>query len=177
MKCLPWLQMKLSEVMELSSEDLIKKSNSKNLSITTCKTFLENESSLIDQKLNRGNVNKILNARTKINDTAVIKIAEKFFENQKKYISLIAIGGYGRKELYPNSDTDLLILIEGKKKKSLQKPIREFLTFLWDVGIEASHSTRTLNECLKEGRKDVSVATSLIAVSYTHLTLPTICSV
>ena len=160
--------MKLSEVMELSSEDLIKKSNSKNLSITTCKTFLENESSLIDQKLNRGNVNKILNARTKINDTAVIKIAEKFFENQKKYISLIAIGGYGRKELYPNSDTDLLILIEGKKKKSLQKPIREFLTFLWDVGIEASHSTRTLNECLKEGRKDVSVATSLIESRYLY---------
>ena len=51
--------MKLSEVMELSSEELIKKSDSKNLSITTCKTFLENESSLIDQKLNRDNVNTV----------------------------------------------------------------------------------------------------------------------
>ena len=160
--------MKLSEAMEVSSEEMIKKSDSKNLSITTCKTFLENESSLIDQKLNRDNINKILNARTKINDIAVIKIAEKFFENQEEYISVIAIGGYGRKELYPFSDTDLLILIEDRKKKSLQKHIREFLTFLWDVGIEVSHSTRSLNECIKEGKKDVSVATSLIESRYLY---------
>ena len=160
--------MKLSEVMEVSSEDLIKQSDPQNLNITTFKTFLENESTLIDQKLNRDNVNEILNSRTKINDIAVIKIAEYFFENYEKYISIIAVGGYGRKELYPNSDTDLLILIEDRKKKSLQIHIREFLTFLWDVGIEVSHSTRSLNECIKEGRKDVSVATSLIESRYLY---------
>ena len=160
--------MKLSEAMEVSSEDLIKQSDPQNLNITTFKTFLENESTLIDQKLNRDNVNEILNSRTKINDIAVIKIAENFFENYEEYISIIAVGGYGRKELYPNSDTDLLILIEDRKKKSLQIHIREFLTFLWDVGIEVSHSTRSLNECIKEGRKDVSVATSLIESRYLY---------
>ena len=160
--------MRLSESMEVSSEEMIKTFDSKNLSITTCKTFLENESSLIDQKLNGDNINKILNVRTKINDIAVTKIAEKFFTDQKKYISVIAIGGYGRKELYPKSDTDLLILIKGRKKKLLQKHIREFLTFLWDVGIEVSHSTRSLNECIKEGKKDVSVATSLIESRYLY---------
>ena len=160
--------MKLSEAMEVSSEDLIKQSDPQNLNITTFKTFLENESTLIDQKLNRDNVNEILNSRTKINDIAVIKIAENFFDNYEEYISIIAVGGYGRKELYPNSDTDLLILIEDRKKKSLQIHIREFLTFLWDVGIEVSHSTRSLNECIKEGRKDVSVATSLIESRYLY---------
>ena len=54
--------MKLSEAMEVSSEDLIKQSDPQNLNITTFKTFLENESTLIDQKLNRDNVNEILNA-------------------------------------------------------------------------------------------------------------------
>ena len=160
--------MKLSEAMEVSSEDLIKQSDPQNLNITTFKTFLENESTLIDQKLNRDNVNEILNSRTKINDIAVIKIAENFFDNYEEYISIIAVGGYGRKELYPNSDTDLLILIEDRKKKSLQIHIREFLTFLWDVGIEVSHSTRSLNDCIKEGRKDVSVATSLIESRYLY---------
>ncbi len=135
-------------------------------SINTYRSLIEGKSKNIDSRLAEDNIDAILRSRTKINDNIVIEIAKNFFSNNEKYISIIAVGGYGREELYPKSDTDLLILIEQKKKQSLKRSIKSFLAFLWDIGIEVSHSTRTLNECLKEGKKDLSIATSLIESRY-----------
>ena len=137
-------------------------------SINTYRSLIEGKSKNIDSKLPEDNIEAILRSRTKINDNIVIEIAKNFFSNNEKYISIIAVGGYGREELYPKSDTDLLILIEQKKKQSLKRSIKSFLAFLWDIGIEVSHSTRTLNECLKEGKQDLSIATSLIESRYLY---------
>ena len=140
----------------------MKQQSPKQDSINTYSSLIEGKSKNIDSKLAEENIDAILRSRTKINDNIVIEIAKNFFSNNEKYISIIAVGGYGREELYPKSDTDLLILIEQKKKQSLKRSIKSFLAFLWDIGIEVSHSTRTLNECLKEGKQDLSIATSLI---------------
>ncbi len=75
---------------------------------------------------------------------------------------LIAVGGYGRGELLPGSDIDLMLLLEKKPGKGLQEQISAFLTFLWDIGLEVGHSVRTIKDCVHEGNADVTVITNMI---------------
>jgi [protein-PII] uridylyltransferase len=77
-------------------------------------------------------------------------------------ISLIAIGGYGRGELHPKSDIDLLLLLNNDPDPKDYESSQEFLTLLWDIGLNIGHSVRTLDQCLEMVRKDVTVATSIL---------------
>ncbi len=76
-------------------------------------------------------------------------------------LCLAAVGGYGRGELHLHSDIDLLILIPSKSHKRHQKRISNFLTFLWDVGLEVGHATRDMDDCVV-AIDDLSVVTSLL---------------
>ena len=76
--------------------------------------------------------------------------------------ALVAVGGYGRCELLPGSDVDLMILLDKKPDKELQEQLSEFLTFLWDIGLEVGHSVRTVKDCVREGKADVTVITNMI---------------
>ncbi len=77
-------------------------------------------------------------------------------------LSLIAVGGYGRGELHPSSDVDLLILLGQDDDAPFAERLSAFLTLLWDVGLEIGHSVRTVNETEAEARKDLTVITNLI---------------
>ena len=77
-------------------------------------------------------------------------------------ISLIAVGGYGRGELHPHSDVDLLLLTQSKIDKVLEEKISAFITQLWDVKLDIGHSVRSIKECIKQAIKDVTVATNLM---------------
>jgi len=77
-------------------------------------------------------------------------------------ISLIAVGGYGRGELHPHSDIDLLILMRRNKPEKYRTSIEQFLTFLWDIQLKIGHSTRSLSQCVEEARGDITVATNLM---------------
>lgn len=77
-------------------------------------------------------------------------------------VSLIAVGGYGRGELHPNSDIDILILLDNKVGKKYDNNIQSFVTQLWDIGLEVGSSVRTLKECIAIAKRDISVATNLI---------------
>jgi len=77
-------------------------------------------------------------------------------------IALVAVGGYGRGELYPASDIDLLLLLERDRHDQLRPFAEAFLQFLWDMGLEVGHSTRSLKDCVAQSKKDITVATNLM---------------
>ncbi len=73
-----------------------------------------------------------------------------------------AVGGYGRGELYPGSDLDILILLERVPDASDRERIENLIAALWDVGLEPGHSVRTLDQCRQEAAADITVQTSLL---------------
>ena len=77
-------------------------------------------------------------------------------------IALVAVGGYGRGELYPHSDVDLLLLLQRDNPAQIRPFAEAFLQFLWDMGLEVGHSTRSLKDCVTESKKDITVATNLM---------------
>jgi [protein-PII] uridylyltransferase len=80
-----------------------------------------------------------------------------------KMAALVAVGGYGRKQLYPYSDIDLLILLaDDADGPALQHRLERFVGILWDIGLEVGHSVRTVSQCLQEASKDISVRTNLM---------------
>ncbi|MEA3278677.1 MAG: [protein-PII] uridylyltransferase [Pseudomonadota bacterium] len=76
--------------------------------------------------------------------------------------ALAAVGGYGRRELHPASDVDILILVDRIEPGPLSTALERLITFLWDIGLEVGHSVRTVRECVREATADVTVITNLI---------------
>ena len=77
-------------------------------------------------------------------------------------VALAAVGGYGRGELFPCSDVDLLILLSGPADAALARKIELLIGTLWDIGIEVGHSVRTIDECVALATADVTVQTTLL---------------
>ena len=76
--------------------------------------------------------------------------------------ALVAVGGYGRGELFPYSDVDVLILLAESPDAALQGTLEGLVQVLWDIGLELGHSIRTVDECLCESAADITVQTSLL---------------
>ncbi|RJG06203.1 [protein-PII] uridylyltransferase [Noviherbaspirillum cavernae] len=76
--------------------------------------------------------------------------------------ALVAVGGYGRGELFPHSDVDVLILLGSAPDAALQGKLEELVQLFWDIGLEIGHSIRTIDECLSESAADITVQTSLL---------------
>lgn len=77
-------------------------------------------------------------------------------------IALVAVGGYGRGELHPHSDIDIMILAEADSLEQHGPALEKFLMFLWDLGLEIGHSVRTVEDCIEQGRADITVATNIM---------------
>ena len=81
-------------------------------------------------------------------------------------VCLMAVGGYGRAELAPHSDIDLLLLYSSSKKEDLPPLVEKILYPLWDLGLDVSCSSRSINECIQMARSDLYIKTSLIDGRY-----------
>jgi [protein-PII] uridylyltransferase len=77
-------------------------------------------------------------------------------------LALVAVGGYGRGELYPASDIDLLLLLPDEPDAALCGQLEELVGIFWDIGLEVGHSVRTIDTCLQEAGADITVETTLL---------------
>ncbi len=80
--------------------------------------------------------------------------------------ALAAVGGYGRGELYPASDVDLLILLPEHREKAPVSSLEKLVGLLWDIGLNIGHSVRTPRECLDEAERDITVQTALLEARF-----------
>jgi [protein-PII] uridylyltransferase len=76
--------------------------------------------------------------------------------------ALVAAGGFGRGELFPYSDVDVLVLLPAALEDSARGTVESFVTACWDLGLEIGSSVRTVDECLAESARDVTVQTALL---------------
>jgi len=98
-------------------------------------------------------------------------LVRKAFQKAQSQVSapsvcLMAVGGYGRAELAPYSDVDLLLLYSSSQKEELPPLIEKILYPLWDLGLDVSCSSRSINECLKMSQSDLHIKTGLIDGRY-----------
>jgi [protein-PII] uridylyltransferase len=93
-------------------------------------------------------------------DAALIRAWHDF--NLPASAALVAVGGYGRGELFPHSDVDVLILLDAAPDPALQGKLEELVQLFWDIGLEIGHSIRTVDECMTESAADITVQTSLL---------------
>lgn len=77
-------------------------------------------------------------------------------------LSLVAVGGYGRGELAPQSDVDLLFLLPYKMTPRSEQVVEAMLYFLWDLNFKVGHATRKVSECIRQAKTDVTICTSLL---------------
>ncbi|WP_018609750.1 [protein-PII] uridylyltransferase [Uliginosibacterium gangwonense] len=77
-------------------------------------------------------------------------------------LCLIAVGGYGRGELFPYSDVDILVLLDAEPETELASMLERFIGSLWDLGLDIGHSVRTVEACIEEARQDITIQTNLL---------------
>ena len=76
--------------------------------------------------------------------------------------ALVAVGGYGRAQLFPHSDVDLLLLLPDAPDAAQEARVEAFVGMSWDMGLEVGHSVRTIEQCVELARQDITVQTSLL---------------
>ena len=103
---------------------------------------------------------ELVYARASLIDALLTRAWTLYLPKDTDELALVAVGGYGRGELHPASDIDVLILLK-ESDEPYREGISAFLTFLWDIGLEIGHSVRTVQECLEEATKDITVATNI----------------
>ncbi len=129
--------------------------------IGTFRRTLANTTQAINQGLGEIPVTTLVSLRTKLIDTLLVSAWERHTGGDSR-AALIAVGGYGRGELHPHSDIDIMIVLEEEELGRQKEGIEQFLTFLWDIGLEIGHSVRTVEDCVNEAAQDITVITNIM---------------
>jgi len=131
--------------------------------ITVLKSAIEHANEELDQRYrNDEEIGVLVSSRAHFIDQ-VLKLAwQQMSWPDEKNIALVAVGGYGRGELHPHSDIDLLILTRNDRISKYKTCIGSFLTLLWDINLEIGQSVRSLKQCKQEAKADITVATAMM---------------
>jgi len=127
------------------------------------RTFLNQSHATLKEKFEDGISAPILiKAHSWLVDQLMTRAWRRIMAEDSQRAALVAVGGYGRSELMPGSDIDLLILLPDTTHEQFSPGIEALLVFLWDIGLEVGHSVRTVDDCIEQSLSDVTVVTNLM---------------
>lgn len=127
------------------------------------KDLLQEGNQLLNERFKADEpIENLVHDRAHLIDIVLRSAWRRWVEKFTQELSLIAVGGYGRGELHPCSDIDIMVLLPKFEDSPWQSNLEKFLTFLWDIGLEVGHSVRTIDDCQREALDDISVATTLM---------------
>jgi len=129
-------------------------------------TLQINNDDLYQQFVDGVDIVEILKSRSLLIDGLLQQMWQKHQLDDLEHLALVAVGGYGRQEMHPASDVDLLVLLAHEPDSDTETKLSDFVTELWDLGLEIGHSVRTLDECISEATADLTVITNLIESRY-----------
>jgi [protein-PII] uridylyltransferase len=131
-----------------------------------CRTLIQQaQDELRERFLAEENIEVLVRARAQFVDALLRAMWQQLLQPElAAKLALAAVGGYGRGELHPQSDVDILILTPAAEPLAAAEraQLEQLITFLWDMGLEVGHSVRTAAECAEESAADVGVMTTLL---------------
>ncbi|WP_278420302.1 [protein-PII] uridylyltransferase [Stutzerimonas kunmingensis] len=131
--------------------------------IAAYKKAIRQARQVLDERFKAGrDIRRLIQDRAWFVDQILRSAWDRFDWNNGADIALVAVGGYGRGELHPYSDIDLLILLDANDQEIFRDSIEGFLTLLWDIGLEVGQAVRSVAECADEARADLTVITNLM---------------
>ncbi|MGY4534222.1 [protein-PII] uridylyltransferase [Pseudomonas sp. TE3786] len=131
--------------------------------IAAFKKAIRRAHEVLDARFKEGrDVRRLVEDRAWCIDQILREAWAQFDWSEDADIALLAVGGYGRGELHPYSDIDLLLLLDSADHEIFRDSIERFLTLLWDIGLEVGQSVRSVDECASEARADLTVVTNLM---------------
>ena len=129
---------------------------------TEARKLLAGEQQRLDERFEEAPIRELVEHRARVVDAVLCAAWQLTGLDRHENIALVAVGGYGRGELHPHSDVDLMILCASTPQEQACTCVEQFIALLWDTGLEIGHSVRTLDECEALAAEDITVATNLM---------------
>jgi [protein-PII] uridylyltransferase len=144
------------EILEAALKDLSKP-------VSIGRQALERANESLNSRFAEGaSVIQLVQLRAELIDLLLTRLWRHYVAESAGTAALVAVGGYGRGELHPFSDIDIMVLVDGELPKAAESALAEFFTSLWDIGLEVGHSVRTVAQCRQESADNLTIATTLI---------------
>jgi len=132
-------------------------------SLQQFKQLLKQKDAELRQKFNpHKSVSKLLKEKSDFIDEILSCCWQHFLGEHASQLMLCAVGGYGRRELFPYSDIDIVVLLDSDDTSAYQETLANFFTFLWDIGLKPGQSVRTIKQCVEAAISDQTIITSLM---------------
>ena len=144
------------EILETALKDLSKP-------VSVSRQALERANESLNSRFAEGApVIELVQLRADLIDLLLTRLWRHYVAEPAETAALVAVGGYGRAELHPFSDIDIMVLTEDELPPAAESALGDFFTSLWDIGLEIGHSVRTVSQCRQESADDITIATTLI---------------
>lgn len=116
----------------------------------------------LESSFNTHNTRLLVESRPLFVDALLKKCWQLFGLDNSTELSIIAVGGYGRGQLHPYSDIDILILYKNELSKDCEESIKQMISLLWDIKLDIGQAVRSVKETIKQAADDITIATNII---------------